>query len=561
MANSIFKIFNNSGYSRMVEPNGDFKIKGKLQKGEFYFNKSFQTLRLRGDDYKDLMQFENSFDSFFFEVKCSDNILFMGRFTFLNASICKEDCYIDLDIEEDSKIRCLRENDQEINIIATTIETNCANITVPINQMVFEMRLCPKLRRVGVVDGVQVVLPEEDDLPDNLCKPSLIDGDWGLFIESEFNVLQLTLSGGTTTGEFFLSTVFCVQIWARQLTTVPCTGPNVPSIPPNASLISGNCSIPGGTVTYSQPFSGSPINVVWSDLIAGTNGFRVVNNGFGINNGNPTNLPNCQDDGLWNFQNSEILDVFLSQPSTIGGFNTVEMCFYINEDVESIDAGVELCESRRLDDIIEEMLANNNCGVGCFDSKFFKNSINPVTGQTSKTNNLLITEMSDVTRPEADSSARVLNLSLFDLYEDLKNTFNLVIRVNKECCLEIEHVSEIFTNKISLSEIGKVISSGCCYKVDKEKIPSSECWVWNEALNPDFIGNCINYTDSQGNSIGSEVEEIKLNDVSTDLNYIINAYDDPVLPVKNTDGYVITCLLYTSPSPRDATLSRMPSSA
>ena len=26
-------------------------------------------------------------------------------------------------------------------------------------------------------------------------------------------------------------------------------------------------------------------------------------------------------------------------------------------------------------------------------------------------------------------------------------------------------------------------------------------------------------------------------------------------------GYVLTCLLYTSPSPRDATLSRMPSSA
>ena len=28
-----------------------------------------------------------------------------------------------------------------------------------------------------------------------------------------------------------------------------------------------------------------------------------------------------------------------------------------------------------------------------------------------------------------------------------------------------------------------------------------------------------------------------------------------------TIGYYITCLLYTSPSPRDATLSRMPSSA
>ena len=35
-------------------------------------------------------------------------------------------------------------------------------------------------------------------------------------------------------------------------------------------------------------------------------------------------------------------------------------------------------------------------------------------------------------------------------------------------------------------------------------------------------------------------------------------YSDVVLP-QNQDSY--TCLLYTSPSPRDATLSRMPSSA
>ena len=38
---------------------------------------------------------------------------------------------------------------------------------------------------------------------------------------------------------------------------------------------------------------------------------------------------------------------------------------------------------------------------------------------------------------------------------------------------------------------------------------------------------------------------------------------DPRQPVPASDGgdYLKTCLLYTSPSPRDATLSRMPSSA
>ena len=32
-------------------------------------------------------------------------------------------------------------------------------------------------------------------------------------------------------------------------------------------------------------------------------------------------------------------------------------------------------------------------------------------------------------------------------------------------------------------------------------------------------------------------------------------------PTEKTDGQNVFCLLYTSPSPRDATLSRMPSSA
>ena len=39
----------------------------------------------------------------------------------------------------------------------------------------------------------------------------------------------------------------------------------------------------------------------------------------------------------------------------------------------------------------------------------------------------------------------------------------------------------------------------------------------------------------------------------------------PLLPIKDPDAYYLVkgvrCLLYTSPSPRDATLSRMPSSA
>ena len=37
--------------------------------------------------------------------------------------------------------------------------------------------------------------------------------------------------------------------------------------------------------------------------------------------------------------------------------------------------------------------------------------------------------------------------------------------------------------------------------------------------------------------------------------------DIPLIAVNHLEGHALSCLLYTSPSPRDATLSRMPSSA
>ena len=57
--------------------------------------------------------------------------------------------------------------------------------------------------------------------------------------------------------------------------------------------------------------------------------------------------------------------------------------------------------------------------------------------------------------------------------------------------------------------------------------------------------------------------EYAVNQAFTDLNamddgyHFVNVYADS----GGANGQVATCLLYTSPSPRDATLSRMPSSA
>ena len=48
-----------------------------------------------------------------------------------------------------------------------------------------------------------------------------------------------------------------------------------------------------------------------------------------------------------------------------------------------------------------------------------------------------------------------------------------------------------------------------------------------------------------------------------DSSFLDHAYQDKAFPIaaNQTISQPYTCLLYTSPSPRDATLSRMPSSA
>jgi len=48
---------------------------------------------------------------------------------------------------------------------------------------------------------------------------------------------------------------------------------------------------------------------------------------------------------------------------------------------------------------------------------------------------------------------------------------------------------------------------------------------------------------------------------STFKNVLVNVLEDARLAVIAPKDEILSCLLYTSPSPRDATLSRMPSSA
>ena len=75
-------------------------------------------------------------------------------------------------------------------------------------------------------------------------------------------------------------------------------------------------------------------------------------------------------------------------------------------------------------------------------------------------------------------------------------------------------------------------------------------------------GTLVEATE-QARQSGLSVAQLQLHYISplpSDLEKILKSYKKVLIPEINC-GQLSTCLLYTSPSPRDATLSRMPSSA
>ena len=124
----------------------------------------------------------------------------------------------------------------------------------------------------------------------------------------------------------------------------------------------------------------------------------------------------------------------------------------------------------------------------------------------------------------------------------------------------------------------------CCDDV-QGGVVSVEVWVEDEAGNSDLcitsifpqdnLGNCPN-TGTGSAAIAGEIlretDMIDVEDVMVDVNgstSMTNANGGFQFPGLNQGtAYTVApekninpCLLYTSPSPRDATLSRMPSSA
>ena len=77
--------------------------------------------------------------------------------------------------------------------------------------------------------------------------------------------------------------------------------------------------------------------------------------------------------------------------------------------------------------------------------------------------------------------------------------------------------------------------------------------VFTVTIDPDAGGTSSTGLENQATSTGAALDE--------NGNPLVDATGNPITATDDSDNGTDPCLLYTSPSPRDATLSRMPSSA
>ena len=507
MSRYTFVISNESGYRREVNPTGEVIIKGKREKNEFFYNKSIGDLKFSKDDYRSLIQFENSFEEFTIEIICNSRVIFEGTFTFLNADVCKDDCTLKIEVEEDSPFNCLRRNDSEVNILAAPLEVIETEIPLVVSSLDYYLTIC-----LGANNG------------SGNCAPPVDTSSWGFFGDSQ--------------GDFQSGCEpFHIEVWAREIVTEFCLAGNT-NEPAGSVVIQNNCAV-DGTYSYAVPYSGVTYNNL--DFQGGSEGFLALPK-------SPSD-PNCQTPtGGYEFFGSADITVQCQDAQDPSGNTTIpetfSRCLYFNREIISNvlgSSGDFISNSRRLDDVIEYLVQNTNCDINCFESDFLNDPINYVTGDDNKLNNLLFHEKSDITRANASQDATISNISLFDLYKNLKETLNLVHRVNSNGCYEIEHVSRVYSNVVSLDSLGTVLINPCCYSVDKERIPKYEEWEWREANNIDFIGRNIEYRNSNGNFItDTNPEEHDVSDLTTDIDFIYNAYDRPQNPVNDLKGFVIS---------------------
>ena len=475
----IYEISNLNGYYREVNPIGGTKISGEREDNEFFYNKSIDGIKLHKEDYQSLIAFEDELNDFNISIKCNGNELFKGLFNMQSASICKDKCTIQLNITPNTIYDCIKKRSVNRNIIST-----------------------PALSKVNTK-----------------YRPASDGNNYEIIGDDEYKTL--TASDKSQWGAIAVNTPFTYAVaWARDIIIEPCI--NGYTLPSGATLINDDCNV-SGFFTYSLPYTGSP-------MLSNSDG--TCNSIFDFHQ----EAPPCN--GTVNPCSYPQVYIGTVTFGIVAG-QDVTYCIWVNPDIGFGSGSISLERGYLLNDVLFYLANETECGISCFKSDFFNDTINYVTGEDNLLSDIVITEMSDITRANSVNPATVLNLNILELYEKLKEVFNLIYRIDSDGCFRIEHISRAIDNTIKLEDIGEVIKSPCCYSVERKNIPKTETWSWNEAIGIDFIGKDIDYSDSNGNfySIsGKEEDKHDVSDVSTDLGNLYLSYPE----TDNLDGYVLT---------------------
>lgn len=254
--------------------------------------------------------------------------------------------------------------------------------------------------------------------------------------------------------------------WARQVTTVPCGSP---SPGPDWVLVDDDC--PGGEMKYARPIT--KYGCEWTYPDTGEQGFTYDCKIAGDANGvvsldNGMTLKNCL---------TSLLNKFCP------GLTPVSNFFQINPTIAT--------------------------------------TINYVTGTTSKTNNIVVYQKSDIKRPTATGTATKCMASMEDIIVALCEMYNCRWRVVGNNFV-IEHVS-FFNSDIGLDltidpKYAPFIRGKRRYTYANEDIPKQEEFTFMEATTGDFKGVPIIYSGGcVGKSSKNNIKQHTVENVTTDV--------------------------------------------
>ena len=101
-------------------------------------------------------------------------------------------------------------------------------------------------------------------------------------------------------------------------------------------------------------------------------------------------------------------------------------------------------------------------------------------------------------------------------------------------------------------------SDGAIHEIQE---PQDGCWVALTNPTATEIFEISEQFQIEVDDLRAPLDEEERSRIEVEDNYTLILVDVPMIEERNDKDWYGTCLLYTSPSPRDRTRSRMPSSA